>query len=67
MSAVQLQDVHGCLLHDRGSVPGRTIYFAFHHSCSLVQVLSNLSPNVNFLFLSQKLPAAAGWSLLVSV
>jgi hypothetical protein len=67
MSAVQLQDVHGCLLDDRSSVPGRTIYFAFHHSCGLVQGLSNLSPNVNFLFSSQKLSAAGGWFVLVSM
>lgn len=65
MSGVQLQDVYGSLLDDRGSIPGSTIYFAFHHSCSVVQGLSNLSPNVNFSFSSQKFPSSGGWSMSV--
>ena len=45
MSGVHLQAVNRSLLDDRDSIPGRAIYFAFHHSCSLVQNLSTLSPS----------------------
>ena len=67
MSGVHLQAINSSLLDDHHSIPGRAIYFLFHHSCSLVQGLSKLSPSVAFLFSSQKIPSAVDWSMLVSI
>ena len=45
MPGVHLQAVYHSLLDVHVSFPDRAIYFAFHHSCSLVQNLSTLSPS----------------------